>query len=217
MLSPAVEDYLKTIFLLQDGETVSKTKIARALGVSPASVTNMVKRLAGLKMVQHESYKGVSLTEVGEKVALEIIRHHRLLESYLKDHLGYSWEQMHAEAERLEHHISEEFEEKIDKLLGYPTRDPHGHHIPSADLVMGHTDTVKLAAVPEGSSVRIDSLSDKDVTLLDYLEGVGLMPGAVVTIDEKAPLKGPMTLTVSGKQVVVGYHAASHVFVVQEA
>ena len=124
MLSAAVEDYLKAIYKLQRDGAVSTKEIARVLKVSAASVTNMVKRLAQLKMVVHESYKGVRLTAAGEKIALEMVRHHRLLETYLKEMMGYSWAEIHDEAEHLEHHISEAFEKKIDALLGYPTHDP---------------------------------------------------------------------------------------------
>ncbi len=213
MLSPAVEDYLKAIYKLQGDGTVSKTSIARAMRVTPASVTNMIKRLARLKMVEHESYKGVWLTEAGEKIALEIVRHHRLLETYLKQILGYSWAEMHAEAELLEHHISEEFEEKIDKLLGYPTRDPHGHPIPTTDLVIDQALTVPLTAVEVGRRVRVHSVSDANADMLEYLESIGLMPDQMVTINAKAPFKGPITVILCGKQLVVGNHAASQVYV----
>ena len=213
MLSAAVEDYLKTIYKLQSGGTVSKIRIARALGVTPASVTNMVQRLARLKMVEHELYGGVSLTEAGEKIALEIVRHHRLLETYLKECLGYSWAEMHAEAEHLEHHISEEFEKRIDKLLGYPTHDPHGHPIPSADLILDKASVTPLTAVSVGRCVRVHSVSDKDADMLEYLESIGLMPDTMVTVDFKAPFNGPLTVTVDSGQFVVGNHAASQVYV----
>ncbi len=144
MLSQAVGDYLKAIYKLQGDGAVSTTDIAQALNVSSASVTNMIKRLAQMKMVEYESYRGVRLTEAGEKIALEIVRHHRLLETYLKEMLGYSWAEMHEEAERLEHHISEEFEDKIDALLGHPTHDPHGHPIPTRDLQITKTATTPL-------------------------------------------------------------------------
>ena len=213
MLSPAIEDYLKTIYKLNGGDIVAKSRVARAMGVTPASVTNMVKRLARLRMVTHESYKGVCLTEAGKKIALEIVRHHRLLETYLKEILGYSWAEMHMEAEHLEHHISEEFEKKIDKLLGYPTHDPHGHPIPSADLVMDQEETVPLPTVQAGRSVCVHSVSDGDADMLEYLESIGLMPDRMVTVNAKAPFNGPITVTVRGEEMVLGYHTASQVFV----
>ncbi len=213
MLSPAIEDYLKTIYKLQGEGTVSTTSVAQAMNVSPASVTNMVKRLARLKMVRHKSYRGVRLTEAGEKIALEIVRHHRLLETYLKQFLGYSWADMHAEAEHLEHHISEEFEKKIDQLLGYPTHDPHGHPIPTADLTMEQPKVRPLSSVEVGCCVRVSSVADTDAGMLEYLESVGLMPNQKVTIVAKAPFEGPITLTVKGGELVLGNYAATHVYV----
>ena len=213
MLSQAVEDYLKAIYKLQGDGAVSTTDIAHALDVSSASVTNMVKRLAQMKMVEYESYKGVRLTEAGQKIALEIIRHHRLLETYLKEMLGYSWAEMHEEAERLEHHISEEFEEKIDALLGYPTHDPHGHPIPTADLQITETATTPLALAEAGQTVIIHSVSDADADLLQYLEEIGLLPQNTVEIIAKAPFNGPLTLRIDGREQIVGHEVASNVFV----
>lgn len=183
MLSPAIQDYLKVIFLIQEENgVVTTTDIARAMDVSAASVTGMVKRLDRMKLVVHESYKGVTLTEAGEKIALEIIRHHRLLETYLREIMGYSWEKMHDEAEHLEHHISEDFEERIDALLGYPTHDPHGHPIPTQDLKMVRAKTTTLSDAPTDQPLAIHHLSDTDTNLLDLLEDTGLMPGCEVRI-----------------------------------
>ena len=215
MLSQAVEDYLKTIYKLQDVGAVSTTDIARTLDVSSASVTNMIKRLAQMKMVEYESYKGVRLTEAGEKIALEIIRHHRLLETYLKEMLGYSWEMMHEEAERLEHHISEEFEDKIDEMLGYPTHDPHGHPIPTRDLEIAETTTTPLAQAEPGRTVVIHHVSDGDPALLLYLEEIGLLPHATVEVVAKAPFNGPLTLHVGEQRQIVGHEVACNVFVTE--
>lgn len=217
MLSQAVEDYLKTIYKLQDDGAVSTTDIARALEVSSASVTNMVKRLAEMKLVVYQSYKGVRLTEAGEKIALEILRHHRLLETYLKEFLGYSWDQMHKEAEQLEHHISEEFEDKIDELLGYPTHDPHGHPIPTRDLQIVEAATIPLTEATPGQTVHIQHVSDDDSDLLHYLEDLGLLPQASVEVLKKAPFNGPLTLRVGGEEHIVGHEVASNVFVSPEA
>ncbi len=215
MLSQAVEDYLKAIYKLQGEGAVSTTDIARALDVSSASVTNMVKRLAEMKMVAYQSYKGVRLTEAGEKIALEIIRHHRLLETYLKEVLGYSWDQMHEEAERLEHHISEEFERKIDELLGYPTHDPHGHPIPTRDGQITETATAPLALAEPGRTLVIHHISDADPALLDYLETLGLLPQTPVVVLQKAPFNGPLTLRIGQHEHVVGHEVASNVFVTE--
>lgn len=217
MLSQAVEDYLKTIYKLQGEGAVSTTDIAKALSVSSASVTNMIKRLAGMKLVEYKSYKGVKLTEAGEKIALEIIRHHRLLETYLKEVLGYSWDQMHEEAEHLEHHISEEFEDKIDALLGYPTHDPHGHPIPTRDGQILEIATVPLAHSQPGQTVTIQRISDDNIDLLHYLEEIGLLPQTTITLIKKDPFNGPLTIQLGGTEKIIGHEVACNVFVVPDA
>src|SRR5579871_5840562 len=134
MASPSIEDYIKAIYKAhQEAEEVTTQEVAARVGVSAAAVSKMLKRLAELRLIEHTPYQGVRLTEAGEKMALEIIRHHRLLELYLVQALGYGWDEVHEEAERLEHHISEEFEARIDALLGYPATDPHGDPIPKRD------------------------------------------------------------------------------------
>lgn len=214
MLSQAVEDYLKTIYKLQDrGDTVSTSDIARSMDVSSASVTNMIKRLAQLNLVEYESYRGVTLTDTGEKVALEIIRHHRLLELYLREVMGYPWDKVHEEAEHLEHHISEEFEDKLDELLGYPTHDPHGDPIPTREGEIADVTTDPLTDVPSGQSVRIQRVSDRDPEMLSYLEEIGLLPGTSVEILEKAPFHGPITIRVGASEQVLGHRIASNIFV----
>src|SRR5947208_2921231 len=135
LLSDAIQDYLKEIYkLASEGERVTTTAVARRMGVSAPSVTSMLKKLAALGLVEHEPYRGASLTDTGERIAVEIVRHHRLLELYLARTLGLDIEDVHAEADRLEHVLSEELEAKIDSALGYPTHDPHGDPIPNADL-----------------------------------------------------------------------------------
>lgn len=213
MLSPAVEDYLKTIYKLQTDGAVSTSAIAQAMDVSSASVTNMVKRLAKMKLAEYESYKGVRLTEAGQKMALEIIRHHRLLELYLKEMLDYSWEQLHDEAEQLEHHISEEFERKIDELLDHPTHDPHGHPIPRRDGSIADASTQPLTHTDAGQDVIVHHLSDADPELLHYLEELGLMPQTSLTVVEKAPFEGPLTIRIGDEEQVIGHAVARSVFV----
>ena len=215
MLTQAVEDYLKKIYKLQGKTAVSTTELAQALKVTSASVTNMLKRLAQMKMVEYESYRGVRLTAAGEKIALEIIRHHRLLETYLKEILGYSWDKMHEDAERLEHHISEEFEEKIDALLGYPTHDTHGNPIPTRDLEIAEPVTSPLAQAETGRVVVIHHLSDTDPEMLHHLEDIGLMPQTAVSVVKKAPFKGPLTVRIGKQEKVIGYELANHVFVTE--
>lgn len=213
MRSPAVEDYLKTIYMLQDGGAVSTSDLANALDVAAASATSMIKRLAKHGLVRHESYRGVELTEPGRKVALEIIRHHRLLETYLREVLGYSWKELHDEAENLEHHISEEFEDKIAELLGHPTHDPHGHPIPTRDGTMAEVSTRTLNECEEGEACTIEHLYDGDPDLLHYLEDLGLMPGAPVVVVSRAPFNGPLAVRVGDEEHSIGYEVASRIFV----
>ncbi len=214
MLSQAVEDYLKTIYKLQYGsEIVSTSDIARTMNVSSASVTNMVKRLAQMGLVEYESYRGVTVTTTGAKVALEIIRHHRLLELYLREVMGYPWDKIHDEAEHLEHHISEEFEDKLDEMLGFPTHDPHGDPIPTREGNIAEITTDPLSGVEPGQNVVVQRVSDADPEMLSYLESIGLLPGTLVEIVDKAPFHGPITLRLEGCEHVVGQRVASNVFV----
>lgn len=216
MLSPAVEDYLKTIYKLQSDGAASTTEIARTMNVASASVTNMLKRLATMKLVTYQSYRGVNLTPAGEKIALEIIRHHRLLELYLKEVMGYGWEQLHEEAEHLEHHISEEFESKLEELLGFPTHDPHGDPIPTRDGQIRETPDQPLANAAESQTVVVMRVADYDPELLHYLEDLGLMPGARVSIVAKAPFNGPITVLIGDGKQVIGHEVARQVFVATE-
>jgi DtxR family Mn-dependent transcriptional regulator len=214
MLSQAVEDYLKTIYKLQDGsDIVSTSDIARTMSVSSASVTNMVKRLAQLGLVEYESYRGVTVTSTGKKVALEIIRHHRLLELYLREVMGYPWDKVHQEAEHLEHHISEEFEDKLDEMLGFPTHDPHGDPIPTREGEIAESTTDPLASFEPGVNVVIQRVSDSDPEMLGYLEKIGLLPGTTLEIVAMAPFHGPVTVRVGDSEHVIGYRIASNVFV----
>lgn len=214
MLSQAVEDYLKAIYKLQGEGAASTTEIARAMNVSSASVTNMLKRLSGMGLVAYESYRGVTLTSAGEKIALEIIRHHRLLELYLREVMGYGWEQLHEEAEHLEHHISEEFETRIDEMLGYPTHDPHGDPIPTREGEIAEVVSDTLSDAEPGRTFIVQRVSDTDPELLHYLEEMGLMPSAPLEVLSRAPFNGPVTVRVDGRQQVIGYEVARSVFVV---
>jgi DtxR family Mn-dependent transcriptional regulator len=216
-LSQSIEDYLKAIYKLNEHGSVSKSDVASRLGVSPASVTNMIKKLAGLGLVEHESYRGVRLTELGKSAALEIIRHHRLLETYLREVMGYSWHQMHEEAETLEHHISEEFESKIDEMLGYPTHDPHGHPIPSVTGDITIPSTRPLSEVSSGQAATVHHIGDGDPDLLAYLEGIGLMPRTRVSVVDRAPFDGPLTVQIGERTEVIGHRVATDVFVVADA
>jgi len=214
MLSQAVEDYLKVIYKLQqENKRVTTTDLAKALKVAPASVTNMMKKLAKMRLVQHTSYQGVELTKAGRKVALEVVRHHRLLELYLKEALGYSWDQVHDEAEKLEHHISEEFEEKIFEALGRPTFYPHGDPIPTKEGEIHATDFDPLSDAEPGDVLVIRRVDDGDPELLRYLEELGLLPMVTIEVMGKQPFNGPLTVRVGDAQHALGRELASNIFV----
>jgi len=183
-LSESQEDYLKQIFLLGgDGDRVSTQALARRLRVKPASVTEMVGRLAQLGLVEHAPYRGVRLTDAGRRVALEMLRHHRLLETFLVEALGYSWDQVHEEAERLEHVISERFEERIAEAMGHPTHDPHGDPIPTPDLSLPNGDaSVPLQDLPVGFRGTLVRVGAQDPDNLNLLRRLGLLPGSTVEV-----------------------------------
>ncbi len=205
MITQAVEDYLKVIYNLGvDGDSVTTNAISEGMGVSQASVTGMIKKLAELKLIRHTPYHGVELTNAGQKIALETIRHHRLLELYLAEALDYSWDQVHDEAEKLEHVISEEFEDKMAQFLGHPTIDPHGAPIPSKDGVIEERELVTLTSTDAGQKVRIEQVSDRDPDMLRYLGNLGIYPEVELHIIEKAPFEGPLLIKVGEKQHYLG-------------
>lgn len=218
MLSPAVEDYLKAIFTLQskhgaEQEAVGTSRLAEHLNVASASVTNMVKRLDALGLAQYAAYKGVRLTPDGRAIALEIIRHHRLLETYLRQVMGYDWEEMHEEAEHLEHHISEEFEDRLDRMLGYPTHDPHGDPIPDRDGTMVRIDSDPLLACPVDVSLTVRRITDTDVDMIRRIEALGLLPGSGVRIESASPTeKDVLTVHTDSRTLLVPSELAAHIF-----
>ena len=200
MLSEAVQDYLKVIYKLsrapEAAAMVSTTLIAERMEVSAASATNMIKQLAELRLLEHRPYQGVELTPSGVKMALEIVRHHRLLELYLRQALGYDWDTVDAEAERLEHAISEDLEDRIDEALGFPTVGAHGAPIPTKDGNIAEPEYSRLADLREGQRACIRQVSDRDPELLRYLDRSGLVLGTRIRISEKAPFRGPIRLDV---------------------
>jgi DtxR family transcriptional regulator, Mn-dependent transcriptional regulator len=200
-ITHAVEDYLKAIYELADGDQrVSTSALAEKLNVRPASVTGMLQKLADdnqrPRLVNYERHRGVSLTPAGVKIALEVIRHHRLIELYLAEALGYPWDQVDAEAERLEHVISEDFEDKICAFLGDPTHDPHGDPIPSKDGHMQPHSRTTLSQVDAGQTARVARVRDDDPALLRYLAELGIIPDAQLTVEGIGPFDGPMHVRV---------------------
>jgi len=192
--SSAVEDYTKAIYALEDrgAGAVSTNALAERLGVTPASASGMVKRLGELGLVEHEPYHGVSLTEAGRSVALEVMRHHRLLELYLVQSLGVPWDRVHEEAEVLEHVLSEQLEELIARKLGDPTRDPHGDPIPTRELEIDRTVTESLESLAAGTRGTFARISDSDPEMLRYLADRGIAPGDTLEVVDRQPFGGPL-------------------------
>ncbi len=212
-LGQSTEDYLKAIFKLEELGPVGTSCLAEALDVSAAAVSKSVQQLAERGYVNHRPYRGVSLTAKGRKVALEIIRHHRLLELFLHDVLGYGWHEVDAEAERLEHHISEEFEARIDRLLNYPSIDPHGDPIPSREGHFEPRTGKPLADCEAGDGVMILRVCDRNPEALKYLGRRHLRPGTLVKIVEVQPFNGPLTLQTALETFSIGKELAGYVFV----
>jgi DtxR family Mn-dependent transcriptional regulator len=192
--SSAVEDYSKAIYALQarDGQPVSTNSLAERLNVTPASASGMVKRLGELGLVSHRPYHGVLLTEEGRRLALEVIRHHRLLELYLVQDLGVPWDRVHQEAEVLEHVLSEELEELIAAKLGDPTHDPHGDPIPSRELTIAEIRTDSLESLEAGTRGIFARISDSDPDMLRYLAERGIAPGDTLEVVDRQPFGGPL-------------------------
>jgi DtxR family transcriptional regulator, Mn-dependent transcriptional regulator len=196
-LTDAMQDYVKEIYKLRlEGKRATTSAIAARMGVRPPSVTAMVKRLSALGLAEHAPYRGVELTPAGERVALEVIRHHRLLEQYLAQALGLSLDEVHSEADRLEHALSEELEARIDRSLGYPTHDPHGDPIPDAELRLDRKRLRTLASLEPGDEATIKRVPDGDDELLRYLTKLALVPGKKVKLRSAEPFGGPLTIRV---------------------
>jgi DtxR family Mn-dependent transcriptional regulator len=190
----AAEDYLKAILELEGSGGASTSAIAGALGLSQPSVTRMTKKLAADGLVVRVPYRGVTLSETGRRVALEVLRHHRLLELFLSDSLGMPLDEVHAEADRLEHVLSEELEARIDAALGHPTHDPHGHPIPDTELRLDTAVRRSLSDLEPGERTTVVRVPDRDSELLRYLGELELVPGATVEVVSRAPFDGPITL-----------------------
>lgn len=204
--SHAVQDYAKAIYSLERraGGAVSTNALADRLGVSPASASAMVKRLHGLGLVRHEPYRGVRLSAKGLRVALEVLRHHRLLELYLAKELGMSWDQVHKEAEVLEHVISEELEQLIAEKLGNPTHDPHGDPIPTPEGEIDEPDTRALDELAAGEDGVFARVSDQDPDMLRYLGDRGIAPGVRLEVLGREPFGGPVRVRVRGREHPLG-------------
>lgn len=215
-VTKSAQDYLKRIYeLTESGQPASTNDLARELDIKPASVTGMIQKLAAEKpaLVEYHKHQGATLTPAGKRAALEVIRHHRLLEAWLVQTLGYSWAEVHEEAERLEHVISEDFERRMAAAMGHPLRDPHGELIPTADLKMPLEDSTPLSALRPKQSVKIQCVKNADAELLRHLERLGLVPGAQIEILGYSSFDHNLTVKAGNKSNVLGLNVTSKIFV----
>jgi DtxR family Mn-dependent transcriptional regulator len=218
--SSSVGDYLKAIWELavDSGEVAASTKgVAERLSVSAASVSNMFARLQETGLVEHERYRGATLTERGRREALRLVRRHRLIETFLLEHLGYPWQEVHEEAERLEHAVSDDFTERLAEFLGHPDHDPHGGPIPSPEGVLKTDDSFPLSQAVAGKKLRISKVRDEDAEMLDYLGNRNLVPGRLLTVREVRSLDGVVVVEDEEADVyALGEPLARYVFVRDE-
>jgi DtxR family Mn-dependent transcriptional regulator len=214
VISQAMEDYLKAIYKLREqNEQVPTSALADYLKVAPASVTNMCKKLADLNLLTYEPYQGVNFTSAGEKLALEIIRHHRLIELYLAEALGVPWDQVHDEAEKLEHVISEDLEERMAVALGDPQFDPHGAPIPSRTGTVFQKESGRLVDMETGDKLVVVEVDDDNPELLRYVGEMGLYPGTKIQLLAQAPFEGPLTVEINDDKHDVSYQVAKTILV----
>jgi DtxR family Mn-dependent transcriptional regulator len=213
-LSSSTGDYLKAIWRLAGNDAASTTEVSEQLSVAPASVTRMLGRLQEMGLVRYERYRGASLTEGGRVEAMRLLRRHRLIETFLLEHLGYSWQEVHEEAERLEHAVSDEFTERLARFLGHPDQDPHGDPIPAADGTLKPDDSSPLSTVTAGDLVRISRVRHEDASMLDYLGEHKLVPGRLLNVKEVRALDGVVTVEdEEGGTHALGESLARSVFV----
>jgi DtxR family Mn-dependent transcriptional regulator len=213
-VSDVVQDYLKAIYKIQTGTgKVSTSALAERMGVTAPSATNMIERLADLGLLRHDRYRGAELTEAGARTALEVIRHHRLWEQFLAEALRVPLDRVHDEAERLEHTLSDDLEERIDNALGHPSFDPHGDPIPNRDGSISEGDTVSLSELTIGVEAVVRRVPDSDAALLRYLGGLGLLPGGRVRLAERAPFGGTLFVEVGDSRQALGLELARRIMV----
>ena len=213
-LTGQAEDYLKVIYELErNGAAAGTSEIAGRLGIAPASVTGMIQRLARLGLVESERYRGTRLTEAGRTAALQLIRRHRIIECYLVERLGFGWEDVHEEAERLEHAASDQLIARMAGAIGNPTQDPHGAPIPTPDGRVDESHLPSIAEMAEGTDATVMRMSDRDPDFLRYLDGLGIRPGARVRLVTRGPFDGPLSVAVDGVPQTIGTNSAARVFI----
>ena len=214
VLTGPVEDYLKAIYELERSGAAAETNaIAALLDIAPASVSGMVRRLVDHGLITHERYRGVRLTTAGRRAALKTLRRHRVIEAYLTSALGYSWDRVHDEAERLEHAASEELVDRMAAAIGEPSTDPHGDPIPTREGTLREPALVALASLEPGARARVERVSDRDADRLRYLAELGVVPGASVQVIAREPFGGPIALRVDDESRTMGQELAAHVLV----
>jgi DtxR family transcriptional regulator, Mn-dependent transcriptional regulator len=213
-LTGPVEDYLKAIYDLErSGEPAETNAIARRLAIAPASVSGMVRRLADQGLITHERYRGARLTSAGRRAALKTLRRHRVIEAYLTQALGYSWDRVHDEAERLEHAASDELIDRMAAAIGEPETDPHGAPIPTREGTLHERSLVPLSTLQAGASARVERVSDENAERLRYLAELGIVPGATVRIIAREPFEGPIALRIGDANRTIGPELASQILV----
>ena len=213
-LTAPVEDYLKAIYTIGRGTgAAATTEIAQRLALAPASVSGMVRRLADQGLLAYERYHGVKLTESGRRAALRTLRRHRVIEAYLSRALGYPWDRVHDEAERLEHAASDELVDRMAANIGEPEVDPHGAPIPTRDGAVDETEYTSLADLPVGILGLVVRVSDDDPEMLRYLGELAIVPGKKITVKARAPFEGPLTLTMGRQELSIGPALAAHVLI----
>lgn len=216
-LTRSAEDYLKAIYhLTSGGRSATTNELAQALDLAPASVSGMVRRLSDAGLVEHEPYKGVNLAPEGRRVALRMLRRHRLIEAYLVAHLGYSWDTVHEEAERLEHAVSDTLVERMAKVLGDPQEDPHGDPIPGPDGTLAELVYVPLANLDVGDEAEIRRVNTSQPDRLRYIGTAGLTPGTHVELVAREPFHGPIRLKVGNREQIIGHELAGMILCVKE-
>jgi len=210
----AVEDFLKIVYQLERQQSpVATTVIAAELGIKPPSVTEMARKLADHGLLEYEKYRGIRLTNSGRRIALEVIRHHRLIEMYLSEALGYTWDEVHDEADRLEHVISEQFEARIAAAMGHPNHDPHGDPIPGLDGSLPAQEFTTLPQAPLNQPCLVHRITDQSPEMLRYLAGLGLVPGARIVVTGHEPPAGPIRLLIEDVASIIACDVASHILV----
>ena len=209
-LTHSAEDYLKAIYrLTAGGEPATTSELATTLDLAPASVSGMLRRLADQGLVEHQPYRGVTLSREGRRIALRMVRRHRLIEAYLVAHLGYSWDTVHAEAERLEHAVSDTLIERMAQVLGDPLEDPHGDPIPGPDGSLAELVYVPLSDLEVGETAEIRRVDTSDAERLRYLGAEGLTPGTRIRVSARGPFGGPITVSLGRRDHLLGHELAS--------